>query len=468
MLTAKNLRLKYPNTDHKIFDGLDINIKTGEKVLLLGPSGSGKSTLLNVLSGIVPDLIELPMKYDQLEIDTHSGVIFQDPDSQFCMPKVHEELAFILENQQVPRAEMDAKISSALKAVDLHVNPHQFISQLSGGMKQKLAIAETLLQNAQTLFLDEPTAMLDESATQELWTKIKALWQDKTVLIVEHKVAHIWEHIDRVLLFNYEGKIIADAPPQMMLQQYEDLLTEYGVWHPNAWSHAPKAILSNNDTVQQELFTFINGEIKRGAKTLITIDKMSIKPSEFITITGPNGSGKTSLLESIMQLIKYHGDMYINDKRIKKIKNMAQYSYLVYQNPELQFITNSVYDEVLLQFNKSDNANAKRKTKELLQTLSLEHVMTQHPYELSMGQKRRLSVATALSAEADIILLDEPTFGLDSHNTFNLISLFQQRVTEGQTVIMVTHDAEIINRYATRRLHIEQQQLIELSGETHV
>src|SRR5699024_2086224 len=97
-----------------------------------------------------------------------------------------------------------------------------------------------------------------------------------------------------------------------------------------------------------------------------------------------------------------------------------------------------------------------------------EHVMTQHPYELSMGQKRRLSVATALSAEADIILLDEPTFGLDSHNTFNLISLFQQRVTEGQTVIMVTHDAEIINRYATRRLHIEQQQLIELSGETHV
>ena len=109
------------------------------------------------------------------------------------------------------------------------------------------------------------------------------------------------------------------------------------------------------------MFTFINGEIKRGAKTLITIDKMSIKPSEFITITGPNGSGKTSLLESIMQLIKYHGDMYINDKRIKKIKNMAQYSYLVYQNPELQFITTPVYDEVLLQFNKSDNANAKRK-----------------------------------------------------------------------------------------------------------
>ena len=468
MLTVKNLRLKYPNTDHKIFDGLDINVQTGEKVLLLGPSGSGKSTLLNVLSGIVPDLIELPMKYDLLEIDTNSGVIFQDPDSQFCMPKVHEELAFILENQQVPRAEMDAKISSALQAVDLQVNPHQFISQLSGGMKQKLAIAETLLQNAQTLFLDEPTAMLDQTATQELWTKIKALWQDKTVLIVEHKVAHIWGHIDRVLLFNYEGKIIADAPPETMLQQYESLLTEYGVWHPNAWSHAPSAILNNDDTVKQTFFKFINGEIKRRSKTLISIDKLSIKPGEFITITGPNGSGKTSLLESIMQLIKYHGDMYINDKRIKKIKNMAQFSYLVYQNPDLQFITNSVYDEVMLQYNKSDSANAKRKTMDLLQTLSLDHVMSQHPFELSMGQKRRLSVATALSAEADIILLDEPTFGLDSHNTFNLISLFQQRVTEGQTVIMVTHDAEIINRYATRRLHVEQQQLLELSGEAHV
>ena len=128
--------MKYPNGDRKIFDNLNIKINDKEKVLLLGPSGSGKSTLLNVLSGIVPNLIELPMKYDELEIDRQSGVIFQDPDTQFCMPKVYEELAFVLENRQVPRSEMDKEIKHALESVDLKVTDQTYINHLSGGMKQ--------------------------------------------------------------------------------------------------------------------------------------------------------------------------------------------------------------------------------------------------------------------------------------------------------------------------------------------
>ena len=158
VLKVKNLRLKYPNGDRKIFDNLNIEIKDKEKVLLLGPSGSGKSTLLNVLSGIVPNLIELPMKYDELNIDPHSGVIFQDPDTQFCMPKVYEELAFVLENRQVPREDMDEQLKNALASVDLDVDDSTFVNNLSGGMKQKLAIVETILQKAETQFLDEPKA----------------------------------------------------------------------------------------------------------------------------------------------------------------------------------------------------------------------------------------------------------------------------------------------------------------------
>ena len=223
MLKAKNLRLKYPNGERKIFDNLNIEIKDKEKVLLLGPSGSGKSTLLNVLSGIVPNLIELPMKYDELEIDPHSGVIFQDPDTQFCMPKVYEELAFVLENKQVPHNEMDALIENALASVDLNVTDNTFVNHLSGGMKQKLAIVETILQEANTLFLDEPTAMLDVDATADLWQRLIQLWSDQTVLIVEHKVEHIWEHVDRVILLNYEGQIIADGTPDYILNNCEHL-----------------------------------------------------------------------------------------------------------------------------------------------------------------------------------------------------------------------------------------------------
>ncbi|MCU5745625.1 energy-coupling factor ABC transporter ATP-binding protein [Staphylococcus sp. SQ8-PEA] len=471
MLSIKNLRLKYPNADHKIFDGLDLTIEDKEKVLLLGPSGAGKSTLLNVLSGIVPDLIELPMKYDRLNIDKHCAMIFQDPDTQFCMPKVKEELAFILENRQVPRSDMDEAIDKALRSVDLTVNPNQYVNKLSGGMKQKLAIAETLLQQADTLFLDEPTAMLDTKSTTELWNKIKRFWKNQTVVIVEHKVEHIWEHIDRVILLNYNAEIIADDTPEKILQHHERLLSEYGVWHPRAWEHAPEPVLTaNNDATKEYAFTYKNGVIRRNKQALISIEDFSVAPGEWITITGQNGAGKTTLFESMMQLISYDGKMYYHQQPIRKIKEAAKHMYLVYQNPELQFITQSVYDEIHIQFSQKDKEQAKLKTEQMLELLNLSQVRAQHPFELSIGQKRRLSVATALSSPADIIMLDEPTFGLDSHNTFNLIQLFQERVQNGQTIIMITHDPEIISRYPTRRFHVEDQTLLEVrkTGEDNV
>ncbi|MDR5602490.1 ABC transporter ATP-binding protein [Staphylococcus coagulans] len=463
MLKVKNLRLKYPSAPYKIFDGIDIEIKDKEKVLLLGPSGSGKSTLLNVLSGIVPNLIDLPMKYDELEIAEHSGVIFQDPDSQFCMPQVNEELAFILENQQVPRHEMDAQIQWALKQVGLDINPKQLIHHLSGGMKQKLAIAGTLLQRADTLFLDEPTAMLDTEATENLWTLLKTLWQDQTVLIVEHKVAHIWDYVDRVILMNHQGEIIQQGTPSDIMKNYESLLTEFGVWHPKAWSHAPepqKASFSEETSLFE--LAFHQGAVQRNRQTLYEVEDLSIRSGEWITLTGKNGTGKTTLLESIMQLIRYKGKMTFNGQKLTKIKDAAQHMYLVYQNPELQFIQNSVYDEIYINYHHMDSKNAKSRTSEMLALLDLEHVSQQHPFELSMGQKRRLSVATALSTEADIILLDEPTFGLDSHNTFKLIELFQKRVAQGQTILMVTHDPHIIQRYPSRRLEVRDNQLHEV------
>ncbi|HHU6750650.1 TPA: ABC transporter ATP-binding protein [Staphylococcus pseudintermedius] len=462
MLKVKNLRLKYPSADYKIFDGIDVEIKDKEKVLLLGPSGSGKSTLLNVLSGIVPNLIDLPMKYDALEIADNSGVIFQDPDSQFCMPQVNEELAFILENQQIPRHDMDSRIHEALNYVSLDVNPKQRIHQLSGGMKQKLAIAGTLLQGADTLFLDEPTAMLDVEATENLWHLLKDLWEDKTVLIVEHKVEHIWQHVDRVILMNHHGHIIQQGTPEYIMSHYEALLSEYGVWHPKAWSHAPMPQHPVQSTAQNFHFSFEQGAIQRGRRTLYEVDALHIGPGEWITLTGKNGSGKTSLLESLMQLIRYKGHMHYDGQKLTKIKDAAQHMFLVYQNPELQFIQNSVFDEIWVNYHHMAPEHAEAKTAEMLALLDLEHVSSQHPFELSMGQKRRLSVATALSTNANIILLDEPTFGLDSHNTFKLIELFQSRIAQGQTILMVTHDAHIIERYPTRRIEVKAGKLYEV------
>lgn len=189
--------------------------------------------------------------------------------------------------------------------------------------------------------------------------------------------------------------------------------------------------------------------------------ELVIKPGEWITLTGQNGSGKTTLFESMMQLIKYKGNMYYNNDKIKHLKDAAQRMFLVYQNPELQFIQNSVFDEIFINYSNTDKSISKERTNDMLKWLDLEHVQQQHPFELSMGQKRRLSVATALSTNADIILLDEPTFGLDSHNTFKLIELFNERVQQGQTIFMISHDPHIIERYPTRRLEIIDGQLYE-------
>src|SRR5699024_10956357 len=167
---------------------------------------------------------------------------------------------------------------------------------------------------------------------------------------------------------------------------------------------------------------------------------------------------------------KYIGIISVDCKKITKIREFLKNMYHVYHNSQIQFIANSVYKEILIQ-NKANYpsiSEAEEKTIKMLKMLNLEDVQSQHPYELSIGQIRRLSVAIALSSTSEYILLNEPTFGLDSHNTFNLIKLFQQRVRDGQTIIMVTHDPEIIARYPTRKLCVSQKQILEIAGEHHV
>lgn len=466
MLSLKNLRLKYPDDERIIFKNLDITINDREKVLLLGPSGSGKSTLLNVLSGIIPRSVDIPMKVDEKQIDPFPGVIFQDPDTQFCMPKIKEELAFVLENMKVEPNRMDSLISKAMQEVNLEADPSKKLSQLSGGMKQKLAIASILLQKTDTLFLDEPTAMLDTASTYQLWDLLMQHWENQTVVIVEHKVDYIWNYVDRVIVMNDNGQITHDSTPNDILNNHTDVLNEYGVWHPNSWDYAPKSFSINHK--YEPLLNINNLEILRHRKKLFKVHDLSINKGELIVLTGANGTGKTTFLESLMQLIKYEGNIYYKGKRLKKIKDASKHMYFVYQNPELQFIEMSVYDEILINFSHQNTKTAQVKTEEMLKLLRLEHVKDQHPFELSIGQKKRLSVATALSTQSEIILLDEPTFGLDSHNTFELIKLFKRRVEDGQTIIMITHENEIINRYATRILNIQNRELTISDGDTYV
>ncbi|MFC3900604.1 ABC transporter ATP-binding protein [Aliicoccus persicus] len=465
-IIIENLRLKYPDAKEKIFDDLSIKIEQNEKILLVGPSGSGKSTLLNVMGKLIPKVIDIPMKHEVLETAENGAFVFQDPDSQFTMPTIAEELAFILENRNVPRDDMDEQFEAVLQTVGLNVDLNMRIHQLSGGMKQKLAIASTLLQQADTLFLDEPTSMLDAQSARHLWDTIVNVWQDKTVIIVEHRVEFIWDIVDRIVMMNHNGEIIYIGTPEETLNKHINLLDEFGIWHPRSWEKAP--VFNKIKEQDETVLTLEDMAVTRGKKQIVHIDKLNINKGEWITLEGENGSGKTSILLSLMKLIKHEGAVYYKDKFIKKTKDYKGKVFPVFQNPELQFMTNNVLNEVSINFERThEELEAKQIGLELLERFGLEHLKDLHPLEISVGQKRRLSVTTAITQTPEVILFDEPTFGLDRNNTFKLLELFDELVRSGITIIMITHDEEIKKRYPSRRLLIDNKSLIEV-GDVHV
>lgn len=450
------LRLKFPGESQIWFNKLSVTINQGEKVLLLGASGSGKSTLLQVMSGLIPHSIDVPMKADHLCIPDHPGIVFQDPDTQFCMPYVDEELAFVLENRQVPRDEMQAKIRALLSLVGLDLHDlHTPVQALSQGMKQRLAIASVLGVEPSVLFLDEPTALLDQQGTMEIWDTIRAITEDRTVIIVEHKIDYILDYVDRIIVLTSEGEIMADGGAKEIFRQHQQTITNYGIWHPGSWKNRPRPSRQGiNIAAEKEaapLLLLQDCMIHRSNKPVIRAEELQVLPGDFIGITGHNGAGKSSFLLGLMKLLSITGMYLVNGIELKNTKQAAQHIAYVFQNPELQFITYSVWNEVeySLLFEPISKEERQARVKELLRRFHLNGLENRHPYELSLGQKRRLSVASAVVRNPRVLLLDEPTFGQDARNTFAMLDELERLRSEGTAIIMVTHDEEILARYCT-------------------
>lgn len=465
-----NLRLKFPGEQNLLFQGLSISVRKGEKLLLLGPSGCGKSTLLQVLSGLIPAVVEVPMKCDEVIVPERSGVVFQDPDTQFCMPFADEELAFVLENRRIPREEMPSRIRDCLARVGLaEVTAGMPIHEMSQGMKQRLAVATMLAAEAEVLFLDEPTALLDEEGTAQVWDTIRNISADKTLIIVEHKISEVIHEVDRVAVLSHTGEIIADGTPDEVFSTQRESLSEFGIWYPGVWAEAASPRLLSTAAVEPgieaggclsgssfchdaspvlELSGFAG---MRGRTEVIRVGDARVFPGQWIGITGANGAGKSSLLLSMMGLLKTNGRYEVCGRPAGRTEQLAENIGFVFQNPELQFVTNSVYEEVAysLLLDHPDAGQRKTKVRQLLARFGLLQLEGRHPYQLSLGQKRRLSIATAIIREPKVLLLDEPTFGQDARNTFAILDLLESLRRAGAAVIMVTHDTEVVRRYCT-------------------
>ncbi|WP_407872938.1 ABC transporter ATP-binding protein [Paenibacillus sp. P36] len=472
-----NLRLKYPGNEVPLlFQGISFSVMPGEKVLLLGPSGCGKSTLLQVLSGIVPDIIEIPLKADKLVTPSRWGYVFQDPDAQFCMPYVDEEIAFVLENRQIPREEMPERIAHYLSLVGLQLeDAHTLINQLSQGMKQRLAIASVLALEPEVLFLDEPTALLDEEGTGLVWETIRSISTDKTLVIVEHKISGILDLIDRLIVISPEGEILADGSPQVVFDRYKKQLADYGIWYPGVWSELNMERLNRSKLPaeveadaenRQPIMSFRDFTGLRGGQIKTSVDNLSVYPGDWIAIIGANGAGKSSLLLAIMRLIPTKGSCWIAGVKGSKIEQLAEQVGFVFQNPEFQFVTNSVEEELLYSLPEAERGKGAQQAalEELLRQYDLLALRKRHPFQLSMGQKRRLSVASAMVRSPRILLLDEPTFGLDARGTMRMLEQLERLRAGGTVIVMVTHDEEIVKSCATRVWQVEAGRVTEQSA----
>ncbi|UPK44832.1 ABC transporter ATP-binding protein [Paenibacillus pabuli] len=482
-----NLRCKFPGEQALVFQGLSLSVRQGEKVLLLGPSGSGKSTLLQILSGLIPRSVEIPMKCDDIQVPEQPGIVFQDPDTQFCMSYTDEEIAFVLENRNIPREQMPELIGQYLKQVGLSFEHNRtLIQSMSQGMKQRLAMASILAMEPDVLFLDEPTALLDDEGTSQVWDTVKQIAQDKTLIIVEHKINEIVEWVDRIIVLSPEGKIVADGPANQVFTDGRDMLREYGIWYPGVWEERGQTkaqMLVTGEFIRYgatESESMDNKEGRasalpqpalemqqftgsRGKTPFIQVEQAKVWHGDWVGIVGANGAGKSSLLLSMMNILKTTGHYVVEGQSAGKTEQLADHIAFVFQNPEFQFVTNTVRDEVEFSLLSGKLTAEERgiRTDHMLEQFGLTDLSGRHPYQLSMGQKRRLSVASALVREQRILLLDEPTFGQDARNTFAMLSQLERLRREGTAIVMVTHDREIVNRYCNRIWTVDEGRLTD-------
>ncbi|TWT01142.1 ATP-binding cassette domain-containing protein [Planomicrobium sp. CPCC 101079] len=415
-----NASFRFPEDENNTLTDVSFSVRQGEKLVISGPSGSGKSTLLYLLNrlypancdGIVAGEIRLFGKqadeYLPGEINHRVATVFQDPDSQFCMPTVEEELAFTLENLHIPRAAMEERISEILELTGLSAFRHSIIHSLSGGMKQRVATACALAMKPEVLLLDEPLSHLDPFTAQKFVVWLDGLQKKSglTVIAVEHRLDLWGAFFDRELSMDGFGRITEDKPFQ----------PKNPVLFPARVSAIEPSTALTVDRVAVE--------IKK--KNLLSCISFEVKRGEVVVIAGPNGSGKSTLLKALCGIYK----------RSSGIIQSPGIGY-VPQSPEFLFLSQTIEKELAF-----SGTSSPLEVADLLERLALGRLKDAHPFSVSHGQKRRVAIGAMLADGHPVLLMDEPTSGQDFAALQELFTLIHERVQEGLTFLIVTHDME--------------------------
>jgi energy-coupling factor transport system ATP-binding protein len=449
---------------------LDLVVNPGERVLLLGPSGAGKSTVLAALAGLLraPDSGDQQgsLLVDGLPADEatgRAGLVFQDPSSSLVMGRVGDEVAFGLENRAVPYEQMWDRVAESLASVGFEYPLDHATDRLSGGEQQRLAIADVVAISPGLWLLDEPTANLDPEGAALVRATIRGVLEASTatLLLVEHKVASVLEMVQRVVVLEPGGGVMADGPPGEVFASTGRALRAAGVWVPGPGPArlapprppGPPVVVAESATVQYP-------EMSRPALDGVDLTAFS---GQVLAITGANGSGKSTLaliLASLMSTtagaVRFLAGGPDRPYAKWRPRELVKWVGTVFQEPEHQFVASTVREELAVGPRRSGLAKevARLRSDELMGRLGLAGLADANPFTLSGGEKRRLSVATALATGPALLVLDEPTFGQDACTWDELTALLAEQRDAGQAVVAITHDEDLVGALADRHVRL--------------
>ncbi|WP_045416847.1 ABC transporter ATP-binding protein [Vibrio campbellii] len=514
-----NFSFRYESLDKPTLKNINLRIEKGEKIVIIGPSGSGKSTLGQCLNGLIPHAIKGETSgkltingQDTAPFDMHQfteqvGTVLQDTDSQFVGLSIGEDIAFALENQLMSNIDMYPLVKATAKMVDLKQMLDRSPHDLSGGQKQRVSLAGILVDDVDILLFDEPLAALDPKTGKKTIEIIDELHREtgKTIIIIEHRLEDVLHRsVDRIILME-SGEIIADTTPDEILAS--PLLEEYGIREPlylsalkeagcaiegdakpsslstlpltqyqtavSTWFEASKA--TNVETQTETLLAVRNLTYSYdGEKNALEDVSFDVKRGEFVSVLGKNGSGKSTITKLVMGVIEPdQGSMILNGQDLNELTifERSQKVGVVMQNPNHMISHHMIFDEVAfgLRNRGVEENQIEAKVLEVLGLCGLSKYRHWPIEALSYGQKKRVTIASILALEPELLILDEPTAGQDYRNYTSMLSFIEKLNRElGITVMIISHDMHLVLEYTTRSIVIADSKLIADAPMTEV
>jgi len=499
MISISNLSFTYPGANRPALKGVNLQILDGELCLVMGPSGSGKSTLLRCINGLIPHfsggslsgMIRVngldPVRLSPREMSQIVGFVFQDPEAQFVVDRVEDEVAFSLENAALPKDEMEIRVEEALSLLELTQLRSRKLDTLSGGEIQRVAIAAALALKPNVLVLDEPTSQLDPHGAEEVLEALVQLNKQLglTVILAEHRLERVLPYAGQIIYLSDEypgglidnpravmnkvelnpplitlGKVFGWEPLPLTVNEARECAQQTRLKLPEVSKRSSSERATHTDKLKPAFIQAKGVEVRFGSIPALRGVDLSLYPGEITVMMGPNGAGKSTLLRTLVGLTPIqNGTIQVGGKDIagRPVADICQQVGYLPQDPNALLFADTVMDELLITL-RNHHLNISETNlhpRLLLDRLGLGDKSDCYPRDLSTGERQRVALGAVLVTHPGALLLDEPTRGLDYGAKQTLLKLLHAWRDEGMAILMVTHDVELAVQAADRIILLE-------------